>query len=282
MVHEKVFRWPAPGTLEADLQALAEQLAALRAGWTGPIAGAGVAMPGTVDVSGRVVAWPGRPLWVGLNLQEVLSSLLIDTPVSWADDGDLAALAEAAETGERDVVYLGVGTGVGGGIVLDGKLCPGLDRGSCEVGHMIVACDGPKCDCGRRGCLQAVASGPATLRRASEAYGGAVTFPTLRQALGDERPWALAAVEETCSALAAAVVSLAELVRPSLAVIGGGFTAGMPGMVANVSGKVIELRRPGHPVPSVQAAALEGLSSLRGAVLLARDLAVGSGSGHRP
>lgn len=236
-------------------------------------------MPGRVDLSGRVVAWPGRPTWAGLNFREVLSSLLADTPVSWADDGDLAALAEAAETGERDVVYLGVGTGVGGGIVLDGKLFPGPDRGSCEVGHMIVNRDGPLCDCGRRGCLQAVASGPATLRRASEAYGGTVTFPALRQALRDERPWALAAVGETCSALAAAVVSLGELVRPSLAVIGGGFTAGMPGTVASVSGKVSDLRRPGYPVPRVRAAVLEGLSSLRGAVLLARDLAAGSGSG---
>jgi kanosamine 6-kinase len=275
VLYQTVYRWPRSGGSEADLRALAEHLGALREGGQGPIEAAGVAMPGTVDRAGRIVAWPGRPAWVGLNLREVLSSLLPGARISWADDGDLAALAEAIEAGDPNVIYLGVGTGVGGGIVLDGRLRPGPDRGSCEIGHMIVQRDGPVCDCGRRGCLQALASGPATLRRASAALGRPVTFGALQMALRRQRPWAAAAVAESCSALAVAVVSLSELVRPSLAVIGGGFAIGMPGMVARISEGVAALSRPGYLVPEVRAAALEGLSSLRGAMLLARDPAPG-------
>jgi kanosamine 6-kinase len=175
-------------------------------------------------------------------------------------------------------VYLGVGTGIGGGIVHRGEPLPGPSHGSCEVGHLIIDRWGPRCDCGRRGCLQAIASGPATLRRASRLHGAPVDFATLRTALAGGADWAEEAVDETCSALASAIVSLGELFRPELTVLGGGFADGLPGLTARVAAHTTGLARPGSPAPVLRPAALGGLSSLHGAVALARRQPLGESS----
>ncbi|SCL14197.1 kanosamine 6-kinase [Micromonospora nigra] len=271
--YERTFRWPAGGTLDADLAALHAELTALRAAW-GPVHAVGVAMPASTDVAGTVTTWPGRPSWTGLDLAGTLRRLVPDCPAAYADDGDLAALAEARHACRDNLVYLGVGTGVGGGVVLDGRLVPG--RASAEVGHVVVDLDGTVCDCGRTGCLQSIASGPATLRRAAHARGREVTFDDLRTGLRDGRPWAVDAVHDSGVALATAVVSLGELLAPTTAVLGGGFASGLPGFVDLVGQAARRAGRPGRPAPVVQAAALGGLSSLHGALWLARDLATGT------
>ncbi|GAA3537521.1 ROK family protein [Amycolatopsis ultiminotia] len=274
-VDEIAFRWgPRLGAAQ-DLAQLGDQIAQLRARLGGPLRSVGVAMPGTVGADGRITAWPSRPEWTGLDLDASLRALLPEAALAWADDGDLGALAEADASNCADVLYLGVGTGVGGGLVLRGALCPGLGRGSFEIGHLIVEPGGAQCVCGRRGCLQAIASGPATLRRAQQLRGAAVPFDELRHALSDKQSWAVTAVGQTCSALAAAVTGVQELVHPQLALIGGGFAAGLPGFVGKVSGHLAELARPGHPPLPVRPATLGGLSSLRGAVALARSIASG-------
>lgn len=265
-----VFPWPPASSVADDLDALTRNVRALLDDTPQPVEAVGVAMPATVGTDGVVTTWPGRPSWTGLDLRAALHSLFPRSTVLWADDGDLAALAEADEASCQDVVYLGVGTGIGGGIVLDGHLCPGTARGSCEVGHVIVDPKGPQCDCGRHGCVQAVASGPATLRRAGHLRGEPVSFAELAEGLRHERGWAVTAVGESCDALAVAIVNLNELIRPSLALIGGGFADGLPGFAGTVAERAYSLARPGHPVAPVRAAALGGLSSLRGAVLLAR------------
>ncbi|MER7268836.1 ROK family protein [Micromonospora carbonacea] len=270
--YERVLTWPGGG-VDADVAALADAVGALRTESGLRFAAVGVAMPGTTGPTGRVVVWPGRPSWAGLPFDETLRRLFPGSRTAWADDGDLAALAEARHLGAQDVVYLGVGTGVGGGVVLGGRALPTPGRGSPEVGHLVVDVDGPRCDCGRHGCLQAVASGPATLRRAGAARGGEVGFGELRDGLERDRPWAHDAVRPAATALAAAVVSLGELLDPAVAVLGGGFAAALPGFVDLVGREVVRLTRPGRPAPAVRAAALGGLSSLHGAVALARDLA---------
>ena len=266
--YQDSFRWPAVESAEQDLNVLARRLDRARAEWAEPIDFAGVALPATMDSTGRVVTWPGRPAWVGVDLAGALAEMIPTTTVRWGDDGDLAALAEARAMGLADAVYLGVGTGIGGGAVVAGELLP--VRGSVEIGHMVVERGGPRCDCGRQGCLQAVASGPATLRRAEQLSGSPVEFADFRSALDQRRSWAMRAVGETWDALAVAVVSLDELLHTSAAVIGGGFADGLPGFAAGVAARAGQLARPGHPAPPVRPAALGGLSSLHGAVLLAR------------
>lgn len=273
LTYDTVFHWPTPGRLSRDLDVLAESVETLRRRWPEAVQAVGVALPATMDSVGRVITWPSRSTWAGLDLAAWLGRLFSAAVVRWADDGDLAALAEAHTADCEDLVYIGVGTGTGGGIVLGGRVCPGSARGSCEIGHMIIDRSGPPCDCGRQGCLQAMTSGPATLRRAATLRGSEVTFSELRVALEQSCSWAVTAVRECWAALAVAVVSLDELVHPQQFLIGGGFAAGLPGFASGVSHHAQELRRPGQPALPVRGAALGGLSSLHGAVLLARAAA---------
>jgi kanosamine 6-kinase len=204
-----------------------------------------------------------------MDLGAALRTLFPAAEVRWADDGDLAALAEARAAGCGDVVYVGVGTGIGGGVLVDGRPLPGLERGSCELGHLVVDRSGPRCACGRRGCVQAVASGPATLRRAARLRGGEVSFEELAEAVAEGRDWAVRSVHEACGAVAAAVVGVCELLSPRLALVGGGFAHGIPGFTDEVARQVGLTTRTGKEV-CVRPAALGALSSLHGAVLLAR------------
>ncbi|MEU6382675.1 ROK family protein [Streptomyces bauhiniae] len=283
-VTDDVFRWDTTSDAEQDLDLLAERVRALLRRHRSPLSGVAVAMPAVCDADGTVLTWPGRPSWVGLDLTAALSRILPDTPVVCADDGDLAALAEAREAGCANLLYLGVGTGIGGGLVVEGRSWPGPGRGSCEIGHVIVDRAGPLCDCGRHGCVQATASGPATLRRAAEFRRREVTFAELSEASAAAVPWARAALEESAAAVARAIVGVSELAHPELALVGGGFAAGMPHFVTEVAARVAELTRPGvTPVP-VRPAALGARSSLYGALLLAEEgsgRTVASGSERR-
>ncbi|MCX5410018.1 ROK family protein (plasmid) [Streptomyces sp. NBC_00335] len=275
--YETTFRWRTDDGVRADMKKLAACLEDLPGHWPGPIIAAGIAMPATLDGDGRVTAWPNRPGWRGLDLRSELRRMLPGTTVACADDGDVAALAEARAAGIEDVVYLGIGTGVGGGVVLGGSLCPGAERGSCEIGHLIVDRSGTRCDCGRQGCVQAFASGRAILRRAARLRGEEyVSYEELREAWQAAVPWAVLAVDEACAALAAAAVGTNELFRPSAVIIGGGFADGLPGFVPTVERHTRRLARAGHPAPRIRPALLGGLSSLHGSILLARGVTAGA------
>ncbi|MGW2275520.1 ROK family protein [Streptomyces yangpuensis] len=279
--YETAFRWRDGDDVRADLRALAAFLDGVRRNAPAPIVAAGVAVPATLDRSGRVTAWPNRPGWTGLDLHAELSRMLPGAAVECADDGDLAALAEARAAGCEDVVYLGIGTGVGGGVVLGGEPAPGPRRGSCELGHLIVDRSGAaRCDCGRQGCVQAFASGRAILRRATRLRGeeDPVGYGELVEAWRDRRSWAVLAVDEGCAALAAAVTGANELFRPSVFIIGGGFAEGLPGFIQAVECHTRRLARAGHPAPRIRPARLGALSSLGGAMLLAHSLAAGPGA----
>ncbi|MDN3028511.1 ROK family protein [Streptomyces sp. S.PB5] len=271
-VDETVFAWRPRHSADRDLAQLADHVDELREKLDAPLRAVGVAVPATVGPDGHVTAWPSRPEWTGTDLGGALRTLFPGTPVAWADDGDLGALAEARAAGCEDLLYVGIGTGVGGGLVMGGELCPGPARGSFEIGHMIVELDGPPCVCGRRGCLQAIASGPATLRHATRLRGSEVGYDVLRQGWCDGEPWAIAALWRTGRAVAAAAVGVQELLHPRLLLIGGGFASGVPGLPTLVADQLAELARPGMPQLEVGPAALGALSSLRGAVALARQL----------
>lgn len=265
---EDTFRWPATSDARQDLTLLAERVRLLLGRRPTLLSGVGVAMPATCDAAGVVRAWPGRPGWVGVDLAAFFRRLFPAAPVALADDADLAALAEARAAGCGNLLYLGVGTGIGGGIVHDGSPWPGLARGSAEVGHLIVDRKGPRCDCGRIGCVQAVASGPATLRRAARLSGQDVGPAELADAVRDAKDWALEAIGESADALACAVVGLCEVAHPELVVVGGGFAAGMRDFTAMVGERAARLTRASGNLVPIRSAALGARSSLHGAILL--------------
>jgi glucokinase len=149
-----------------------------------------------------------------------------DLPVGLENDGNATALAEwrcGAARGADDVVALALGTGVGGGLVLDGRLF----RGWTEIGHIVVEADGPPCqgNCHGRGHLEALVSGEAASRAAQEIWGGDADAHRLvhEAEAGDAR--AVAALARIGHFLGLAVGSLWNVFSPDVVVVGGGFGA---------------------------------------------------------
>ena len=146
-------------------------------------------------------------------------------PVGLENDGNATALAEwrlGAGRGVTDLIALALGTGVGGGIVLDGRLY----RGWAEVGHIVVEADGPPCqgNCDGRGHLEALASGEAAERAAREIWGDPDAHRLVTEArVGEER--ARAAIERIGHYLGVAIGSLVNVLVPDVVVVGGGFGA---------------------------------------------------------
>jgi glucokinase len=145
-------------------------------------------------------------------------------PVGIENDGNAIALAEwrlGAGRGATDFIALGLGTGVGGGLVLDGRLY----RGWAELGHIVVLADGPPCqgNCDGRGHLEAVASGEAAERAAIELWGDGADARRLVEAAREGDEAARAAIDRIGHYLGIAIGSLTNIFVPDVVVLGGGF-----------------------------------------------------------
>jgi glucokinase len=199
-----------------------------------------VVIPGAVNVSaGKIVSVPNISCLDGFNLVEALSTAL-DRPAILENDANAAAAGEmwqGAARGRRTIVCLTLGTGVGGGIILDGRLWHGVSDAAAEVGHMCVEpFSKVLCGCGNYGCLEAYASGTAIVRMARE---GLSQHPesTLNQA-GDLTSEKIFAAGKQGDALAVEVfqrmgfylgigiANLVDILNPETIVIGGGVANG--------------------------------------------------------
>lgn len=155
---------------------------------------------------------------------------------AWIEnDCKVAALAEAqagAGRGARTVFYVTIGTGVGGGMVQDGRIMEMSDVGEAEIGHVIVLPQGPKCGCGMRGCVEAVCSGPGM--SALAAYMGApraMTSHELFAGWSAGNQFAARVVEKAANLLGGALATVQTLVNPDVFVIGGGVGSSLPAYV---------------------------------------------------
>lgn len=177
-------RLPAPGAdPEAALAAIAAQARELlREIGTREVRAVGIAAPGPLARrEGRLLAPPNLPGWNGVPLAERLSAEL-GAPAYLENDANAAALAEwrfGAGRGVQRLVYLTMSTGVGAGLVLDGRLYRGRGDHAGELGHAPVEWDGAPCACGLRGCLEAYVGGRAWTRRLREALPDASLAVTL-------------------------------------------------------------------------------------------------------
>jgi len=135
------------------------------------VKGVGVGAAGPLDLeSGMLLHPPNLPGWHHVPLKSMLEESL-GFPVWLRNDVDLGALGEhrfGAGRGFKQLIYLALGTGIGGGVILDGQLLSGTRVSAMEAGHMVISPDGPRCNCGRKGCLESLASGTAIARRAAE------------------------------------------------------------------------------------------------------------------
>jgi glucokinase len=190
------------------------------------LAAVGIGCGGPLDSAGGVLVAPLHlPRWRNVPVTE-LAEEAFDRPATLENDATAGAAGEhryGAGAGTRNMVYLTVSTGVGGGVVIDGELFRGGTGNGGELGHVTVDWRGRRCrGCGRRGCLEAYVSGTSIAERAREAGLDVVGAAEVVEAAAEGDRTAQSVWAETVEALACGVTSIANLFEPELVVIGGG------------------------------------------------------------
>ena len=199
----------------------------------------GIGAPGAVDSeSGKVIFAPNLG-WNDVPLKKELEKLL-ERPVFLENDCNVCTLGVyevELKAKPRDVVGIFLGTGIGGGLILEGKLYSGFNRTAGELGHMVLEVSGPKCGCGNKGCFEALASRTAIFRKIKEAVKeGQKTLLTemlgpeledlrsgdLRKAIKRGDKFVEHIVEEAAEYTGIAVSNLINILNPEVVVMGGG------------------------------------------------------------
>jgi glucokinase len=245
------------------------------------VAAAGLVNPGT----GVLLYSPNLPRLRDAPLKALLEQE-IKAPVWLANDASLAALGEhrfGAGRGFSHLVYITVSTGIGGGVIIDNALFLGSQGFAAEIGHMVIDPDGPRCACGNIGCLEALASGSAIARMASEEMSkgkvsvitsladndlSGVTAEVVARAAQSGDPLASEIMERAGTSLGIGVVNLLHLFDPELIIIGGGVSRAGELILAPVRKVIAERAMPGFRQAKVVTSALGDDSGLYGAVAL--------------
>ncbi len=201
----------------------------------------GVGCAGTIDAKNGEIPYSNNLLWENVPLARLLKDYLqADCPIRVSNDANCAALGEAkagAARGVDNVVLLTLGTGVGGGVIIDGKIFEGAHAGGAELGHTSLVMGGEPCTCGRKGCVEAYVSATALIRDAKAAarrnpdsamhalckgnldcMNGKIPFDAMQQ--GDEA--ASAVVTRYFDCLAEVIANFVNLFRPDLVLLSGG------------------------------------------------------------
>lgn len=203
------------------------------------LSGLGMGVPGMIDSEKGEVVFSNNLAWEHFFIAEAVERLT-GLSVKIANDANVATLGEVkfgAAKGYQNAVMLTLGTGVGGGIVLNGKLYEGNRSAGAELGHSVIALGGEQCTCGRKGCLEAYASATALIRNTKRAMQNNPTsklweIGSLEEVTG-KTAFDYAAVDQTAQtvvdeymeALGAGIVNFANVFRPEIILLGGGVCA---------------------------------------------------------
>ena len=242
----RMVKWKAikpQKTFETSMKALSELLADLAQQLSLKITDfpcVGIAFPcAVVPDTGRLILAHNLG-WKDVNAREELSKY-IQVPLYFGNDANCAALGETiagAAKGKKHVILITLGTGVGSGIVIDGKLFTGGDGLGPEVGHMPLVHEGIPCSCGLNGCLESYASAPALIRQTKEAIAahpesllatcekehGEITGRTAFECAKEGDEAALAVIDQYASYIAGGLGGLINVFRPETIIIGGGIS----------------------------------------------------------
>jgi glucokinase len=205
------------------------------------IAGVGIGSPGPLDTARGLVLLTPNLGWTNFPLRDRITEAL-GLPATLDNDANCAIFGEwwrGAARGAEHVVGLTIGTGIGGGIVLNGQIYHGASDIAGEIGHMTIDSTGRRCKCGNYGCLEAYASGPAIAARAVEGVeAGAdtslpdyvkgdlkqITAQVVYEAAHDGDEYAREVVHDTAKVLGAGVANIINIFNPQVVVICGGVT----------------------------------------------------------
>jgi glucokinase len=204
--------------------------------------GVGIGAPGPLDRERGIVVVAPNLGWKQVPLRDTIQSALALPAAAIDNDANCATLGEwwcGAARGKRLVIGVTIGTGIGGGLLVDGKLYHGASDVAGEVGHMTIDSTGRRCSCGNYGCLEAYASGTAIAERAREALEGGersllselagydltcITAQTVFDAARRGDAVALEVVRETARFLGTGLANLLNIFNPDVVVIAGGVT----------------------------------------------------------
>src|SRR5436190_5003357 len=254
------------------------------------IRGIGLGAPGAVDTeAGKVIFAPNLPDWHDITIKKDLEKAL-DIPVFLENDGNICTLGvHQVELGGKPKHMVGVfiGTGIGAGLILDGKLYSGFNRTAGEVGHMVLEVGGPKCGCGNRGCFEALASRQAIFKKIqtlvkegqktvlTETLGPDLTdlrSGDLRKAIKRGDKFVEHIIEEAAEYTGIAVANLINLFNPEVVVIGGGLMEQLEDeMLAIIIETALDYAMPGTAKGiDIIATRLGDDAGITGAAVLAR------------
>jgi glucokinase len=224
-------------TIEAIKDAISDSLSGIN---RSTVRGMGIAIAGLVTQdTGVLLTSPNLMAWYNTPIKAIFEQEL-QLPVSVGNDATLAALGEykfGAGKGCRDLVYITVSTGIGGGVITGGKLLLGTCGFAAEIGHMTIDINGPRCNCGNIGCLETLASGTAIARFAAERLARGEKSAIAKLVAGDYTKITAEIVEKAAKAedtvaksvmdiagtnLGVGVVNLVHIFNPELVIIGGG------------------------------------------------------------
>ena len=227
---------PGEETIRKLAETVKEYIAAN--GLENKIAGIGLGSPGTLDVKNGIVNYANNLGWENLHVADIFHEIL-PYPVRLTNDANAASLGEAkfgAGKSYDNIIMLTLGTGVGGGIIINGKLYEGNEGKGAELGHSVIVVDGEQCTCGRKGCLETYASATALIRETKKAMhsnrrslmwkvcpdidlvGGKVPFEAAKQ--GDKT--AIDVLDNYIKYLGEGILNFCNIFRPNVVVLSGG------------------------------------------------------------
>jgi glucokinase len=282
----KETRYPTPTSSERLVENLAWAISEVRDGHE--VSGICLAVAGLILAQeNKVVFSPNLHAVEGIPLREVLEPR-IGLPLTVENDANAAALGEFRfGTGSEvdHLVFVTLGTGIGGGVITHGVLLRGAQGSGGELGHVTIQSTGPRCACGNRGCLEALASGTAIARRAREVASEKPDSALGRRAVkrkllgedvtelarnGDEV--ALSVLEETGRWLGIGLAGFVNIFNPEVVAVGGGVMAARELILESARREVrLRARPPSRDLVEVKEATLGPESGVLGAAALARD-----------
>jgi glucokinase len=208
----------------------------------GSLTGVGIGMPGLISPSGQILSSVNLQHCAGLNLESELQSVT-GLPVIAVNDANAAACGEhrfGAGRPFRTFIMITVGTGIGGGLILDGNLWTGVDGFAGEFGHLTVVPDGRACPCGNHGCVEQYASATALLAIAGEQgimiRDASVEALAALATAGDAQ--AIALFRDAGRYLGAAAAAVVNLLNPAAIIIGGGVAASFALMQSSMRAEI--------------------------------------------
>lgn len=268
---EKIF-----GVIFTAIEEMLDEAKALN----GHVIAIGFGSPGAInfELGKQIGETPNLPQWIDSDIRGEIENRF-NIPV-WADnDANVMAFAESrqgAAKGYRYMIALTLGTGIGGGVLLDNEIFRGANYAGAELGHVTIDYDGPQCNCGGRGCIERYSSATGMVENYCRKKNIDKTNVNTELIFANKEQGEVEAtqtIEETCDYLGAALASMVNMFNPEIIVIGGGVAQAGEAFIQKIN-NAVKLRAMGPALRNLQIvkAALDNKAGMVGAICMAAEM----------